>query len=167
MCLRYFKNSNCTGISAVQVKVQACACDGLSGGTGDLCVAGEDGRICRDVVNGSAESVDITDRHCIWKPFFFVIMCESCKVGIERSNWCLTVCHGFLCIIAYYNEGQSWSADTTFWDPPHMISTFQSSMFIGSPKEAETESTTVRMPYFFRSGQIEEISLSIPLGVSP
>ena len=105
--LRYFKNSNCIGISAVQVKVQACACDGFSGGTGDLCVAGEDGRVCCDVVNGSAESVDIADRHCIWKPFLFVIMCKSCKIGIERSNWCLTVCHGFLCIAADYNKGKS------------------------------------------------------------
>ncbi len=40
--------------------------------------------------------------------------------------------------------------DTTFCDPPHMISIWHASMFRGSPKEAETESTTVRIPYFFK-----------------
>lgn len=35
------------------------------------------------------------------------------------------------------------------------------------PKEAETESTTVRIPYFLRSGQMADTSLSMPLGVSP
>ena len=58
-------------------------------------------------------------------------------------------------------------AETTFWEPPHIMSTFQSEIRIGSPKEAETESTTVIMPYFLSNGQIAEISLSIPLGVSP
>ena len=33
--------------------------------------------------------------------------------------------------------------------------------------KARTESTTVIMPYFLSNGQIAEISLSIPLGVSP
>ena len=91
----------------MQVKVQACACDGLSGGTGDLCVAGEDGRVCCDVVNGSAESVDIADRHGIWKPFFFIIMCEGCEICVERSNRGLSFSHCLLCIAADYNKGKS------------------------------------------------------------
>ena len=105
--LRYFKNSNCTGISAVQVKVQACACDGFSGGTGDLCVAGKDSRIIGNVVNSSPQTIDIADRHGIWKPFFFIIMCEGCEICVERSNGCLSFSHCLLCITADYNKGKS------------------------------------------------------------
>ena len=67
--LRYFKNSNCTGISAVQVKVQACSCNGLSGGCGDSGMACKDPRIIGNVVNSSPQAIDIADRHGIWNHF--------------------------------------------------------------------------------------------------
>ena len=47
------------------------------------------------------------------------------------------------------------------------MSICQSEIRIVSPKEADTESTTVMMPYFLRRGQIVETSFSMPLGVSP
>ena len=79
----------------------------------------------------------------------------------------------FLSVIAFFasllttTKVSPGGADTTFCDPPHMISIWHASMFRGSPKEAETESTTVRIPYFLRRGQMAATSLSIPLGVSP
>ena len=41
-----------------------------------------------------------------------------------------------------------------------------SSTFKGIPKEAETESTTVSIPYSLRIGHMADTSLKIPLGVS-
>ena len=67
----------------------------------------QDVRVGCNVVDRGTESVDITDRHGVREPFFFIIMCKSCQICVERCNWCLTVCHGFFCIITDYYEGES------------------------------------------------------------
>ena len=64
-------------------------------------------RVGGNIVNCCTQSVDVTDRHGVREPFFFIIMCKSSQVCIERSNWCLTFCHGFFCIITDDYEGKS------------------------------------------------------------
>ena len=57
-------------------------------------------------------------------------------------------------------------AETAFWEPPQSRSMQKSSTRTSSPNTADTESTTVRIPQEFSRGQMREMSLSIPLGVS-
>ena len=104
---RNFKNSYSVGIAAVEIQLKSGSCDGLSGGCGDFGMACKDPGIIGNVVNSSPQAIDIADRHGIWKPFFFIIMCKGCEICVERSNGCLSFSHCLLCIAADYNKGKS------------------------------------------------------------
>ena len=104
---RNFKNSYSVGIAAVEIQLKSGSCNGLSGGCGDFGMACKDPGIIGNVVNSSPQAIDIADRHGIWKPFFFIIMCKGCEICVERSNGCLSFSHCLLCIAADYNKGKS------------------------------------------------------------
>ena len=111
---RYFEYCDRIGESTLKVEVQSCTCDRPAGSLGNLFMSYKDIRISGNVVDRSAKSIDVADRHGIWKPFFFIIMCKSSQVCVEGCNRCLTLCHGFLCIVTDDYKSQSWRCRDNF-----------------------------------------------------
>ena len=74
----------------------------------------KDIRVCGDIVDRCTKSVDIADRHGVWEPFFFIIMCKSSQVCIEGCNLCLTFCHCLFGIIADDYKSQPWRRGDNF-----------------------------------------------------
>ena len=58
-------------------------------------------RIARDIVERGAQSVDITDRHGVRKPFFLVISLKHLKVCIKRGNRYTSAIDGCPCRITH------------------------------------------------------------------
>ena len=92
---RNLKYSNSAGKTTLKIKIQAGTGDCLTGRFGDFFMSCQDVRVGCNVVNRGTESVDITDRHGVREPFFFIIMCKSRQICVERCNWRFTVEHSW------------------------------------------------------------------------